>query len=159
MLRRTWLAAALGATLTFSTVAPGAALAAPALQASQDERFTLRGTIIDLLPDDRAEFRTSGLTGEPTIITLDLSTIAEAGLGYADIAPHTAIAALVEPLGDGTYRMIQYQGLAKGSQVNSTDWGVEEEYTTRDGSINARTNNGPDDDEARAQGTDDDEDE
>ena len=42
--------------------------------------------------------------------------------------------------------------MPKGSKVNNTDWGVQEGYTTRNDSINARVDNGPDDDEARNQG-------
>jgi hypothetical protein len=146
------LAAVLGASLSLSTVAPGAALAAPTLQDTENERFTIRGTLLDVYANETADFHTSSITGEPTVVTLDLSWIADQGRGYVDLESQTPIAVLVEPRDDGTYRAILFLGLAHGSQVNQTDWGVEEELTTRDDSINARTDNGPDDDEARAQG-------
>ncbi|MGE3270076.1 MAG: hypothetical protein AB7P40_15095 [Chloroflexota bacterium] len=158
MSRRTWLAAALGASLTLGNVLPGTALAAPALQEVSGDRFTANGTIIALHSDSQAEFRTSDLSGQPETITLDLSWLTDEDRDYAYFGERTPIAALLQPLDDGTYRAVQFEQLSQGSMVNNTDWGVQEEYTTRDDSINARTDNGPDDDEARAQGTDDEDD-
>ena len=131
----------------------------------QRERFQRAGT--DPMGRPYGLFLTSDMNGQPAFIVLDLSWLAEedeAGFvnlavaepgtdqGLGSTGTHESIQVQLQPQPDGTYLARAYWELAKGSKVNNTDWGVREEYTTRDDSINARTDNGPDDDEARAQG-------
>jgi hypothetical protein len=96
-------------------------------------------------------FVTSDINGQPTTVVLDLSWLKQEGMDYVNLDPPVAAEVLLDPQPNDTYLAVQYGALAVGSDVNNTDWGVHEEYTTRDDSINARVNNGPDDDEARAQ--------
>jgi hypothetical protein len=60
---------------------------------------------------------------------------------------------LITPLDDGTYLPREYRNLPAGSMVNNTDWGISEAFTTRNDSIDAHVNNGPDDDEPASRGT------
>ena len=96
---------------------------------------------------------TADITGEPQIIWLDLSWLKDSDFGdYIDLENGEAIQVEVIEQPRGSFLAIQYWELVKGSTVNNTDWGISESYTTRDDSINARVDNGPDDDEARRQG-------
>jgi hypothetical protein len=112
-------------------------------------------------------FLTSHMTSEPAYVVLDLSWLADedsqdfvdletfkypTNLTVESIPSQETTQIQVQPQADGTYLARAYWELAKGSKVNNTDWGVREQYTTRDDSINARVDNGPDDDESRAQG-------
>jgi hypothetical protein len=112
-------------------------------------------------------FLTYSVDGRQAFIVLDLSWLQEEdNLGFVDLmlfdtggAPvrnvpgtHESVQLSLQPLTDGTFRARQYEKLPKGSKVNNTDWGIQEGYTTRNDSINARVDNGPDDDEARNQG-------
>ncbi|MGE3269474.1 MAG: hypothetical protein AB7P40_12055 [Chloroflexota bacterium] len=110
---------------------------------------------------------TSHVTSEPALIVLDLSWISDAEMhNFVDLAvfghpsdltvesipDQETVRMQLQPQQDGTYLARAFWELSAGSMVNNTDWGVREQYTTRDDSINARVDNGPDDDEARAQG-------
>lgn len=112
-------------------------------------------------------FLTEDMNSQMSYVVLDLAWLTdEGGRGYVGLEtfhtptdltvegiPSTETARIqMQPQQDGTYLARAYEELAKGSMVNNTDWGVREQYTTRDDSINARTDNGPDDDESRAQG-------
>lgn len=132
----------------------------------QDERQRFQRAGTDPAGRPYGLFLTSDMTGQPALIVLDLSWLAEEDeQGYVNLhvsesgtggqrrnaGTHASIRIRLQPQADGTYLAREYWELAKGSKVNNTDWGVQEAYTTRDDSINARTDNGPDDDEARAQ--------
>jgi hypothetical protein len=112
-------------------------------------------------------FLTYSVDGREAFIVLDLAWLQEEdNLGFVDLmlfdtggtpvrnvpGTHESVQLSLQPLEDGTYRARQYEKLPKGSKVNNTDWGIQEGYTTRNDSINARVDNGPDDDEARNQG-------
>ncbi len=100
-----------------------------------------------------AAFRTNDITGEHQIIWIDLSWLKDSDFGsFVDLADREAIQIELLEQPEGSFLGIQYWELSKGSQVNNTDWGIEEGYNSRDDSINARVDNGPDDDEARNQG-------
>lgn len=104
-----------------------------------------------------ASFLTSDINGQPTTVVLDLSWLKQEGMDFVDLDPPVAAEVLLDPRPNDTYLAVQYGALATGSDVNNTDWGIQERWTTRDDSINARTDNGPDDDEARAQDHNEDE--
>ncbi len=133
-------------------------------RANQRQRFERAATD----PNGRpfGKFLTNDPTGQPVFIILDLSWLREAeDGGFVDLevsAPnaagqgdqeHESVALDVRQQPNGTFLAIQYGGDAgpKGSMVNNTDFGIQERWTTIDDSIAARTDNGPDDDEARAQ--------
>jgi hypothetical protein len=131
---------------------------AESLQAARDE---IRGRLgpLDEMQVGRpgatqyAAFLTSDITGHPTLIWLDLSWLHDHNLeGYANLEEDEAIQVRLTAQPEGSFLAREYAELAKGSMVNNTDWGVEEAYTTRDDSINARVDNAPDDDEALNQG-------
>jgi hypothetical protein len=112
-------------------------------------------------------FLTADMDGRSSYIVLDLSWLKdEDNQQYVNLlhfepnasavrgirGTHESVQLLLQPLEDGTYRAIEYREIAKGSEVNNTDWGINEAYTTRDDSIDARVDNVPDDDEALNQG-------
>lgn len=100
-----------------------------------------------------AAFRTSAISGESQIIWLDLSWLKGSDRGdVVDLEDGEAIQVELLEQPDGSFLAIRYWALRKGSKLNNTDWGVQEANTTRDDSIEARVDNVPDDDEARAQG-------
>ena len=100
-----------------------------------------------------AALRTNDISGEDQILWVDLSWLKESDFGrFIDLQEPEAVQIELVEQPDGSFLATQYWELVKGSQVNNTDWGVEEGYNSRDDSINARVDNGPDDDEARAQG-------
>lgn len=100
-----------------------------------------------------AAFRTNDISGEYQIIWVDLSWLKDSDFGrFIDLEEPEAVQIELVEQPDGSFLATQYWELVKGSQVNNTDWGVSEGYNSRDDSINARVDNGPDDDEARAQG-------
>ena len=100
-----------------------------------------------------AAFRTNDITGEYQIIWVDLSWLKDSDFGdFIDLANREAVQIELLEQPEGSFLATQYWELVKGSQVNNTDWGVEEGYNSRDDSINARVDNGPDDDEARNRG-------
>jgi hypothetical protein len=112
-------------------------------------------------------FLTADMIGRSSYIVLDLSWLKEEdNQRYVNLmhfepntsavrnvpGTHESVQLLLQPLEDGTYRAREYREIAKGSEVNNTDWGINEAYTTRDDSIDARVDNVPDDDEALNQG-------
>jgi hypothetical protein len=114
---------------------------------------TGKGGAVPATEKQYAAFRTSDITGESQIIWLDLSWLKDSD--YRDVVNFedgeaVQVELLEQP--DGSFLAIQYWELRKGSKLNNTDWGISEGYTTRDDSIEARVDNGPDDDEARRQG-------
>ncbi len=100
-----------------------------------------------------AGFLTGDLHGEPSIIYLDLSQLRDADIDeFVNLRTDESVQILIRAQPEGSFLAIEYRELAKGSKVNNTDWGNLEANTTRDDSIEARVDNVPDDDEARAQG-------
>jgi hypothetical protein len=104
-------------------------------------------------------FLQSGATGEQTYLVVDLSWLArqDASGTVPDlkVSPQLggqteAISVSVRQQSDGTYLAIQYEDLAKGSMVENTNYGIREEWSTRNDSLNARVGNVPEDDEALA---------
>ena len=130
---------------------------AQSLQAARDEIRGQLGPLDEMQPVEPgagqyAAFLTSDITGQPTLVWLDLSWLHDHNIeGYANLEENESVQVRLQTQPGGGFLAREYAELAKGSMVNNTDWGVQEEYTTRDDSINARTKNGPDDDEARAQ--------
>ncbi len=144
-MRRTLLALTLGIAVTAGTVVPAAA--------QQEHRpFTVNGTFLQI-EGTLAELVTADITGQEKIVWVDVSQLRDLDSGrIANLKDFEAVQIMLLEQPDSTFLAIEYRELAKGSMVNNTDWGVSEAYTTRDDSINARVDNGPDDDEARAQG-------
>jgi hypothetical protein len=100
-----------------------------------------------------AAFRTPAITGYDKIIWLDMSWLKDSDKGpLVDLVNGEAIQVELLEQADGSFLAVRYWALVKGSKQNNTDWGVQESNTTRDDSIEARVDNVPDDDEARAQG-------
>lgn len=133
----------------------------------EDERDRYERDANDPMARPYGLFLTSDMTGEPTYIVLDLSWLRdEDNQQFVDLmvfdpdgsaernvpGTHESAQLLLHPQRDGTYLAREYRELAKGSQVNNTDWGIHEPTTTRDDSIDARVHNVPDDDEALNQG-------
>jgi hypothetical protein len=100
-----------------------------------------------------AAFRTNHISGESQIIWLDLSWLKGSDRGdVVDLEDGESIQVELLEQPDGSFLAIRYWALRKGSKLNNTDWGVQEANNTRNDSIEARVDNVPDDDEARAQG-------
>jgi hypothetical protein len=100
-----------------------------------------------------AAFRTSAISGGSQIIWLDLSWLKDSDRGdIVDFEGNEAIQVELLEQPDGSFLAIRYWALRKGSKLNNTDWGVQEANNTRNDSTEARVDNVPDDDEARAQG-------
>lgn len=133
----------------------------------QDEKARYQRDANDPQAKPYGLFLTYAMDGRAALIVLDLAWLQEEdNLGFVDLmlfdtggspvrnvpGTHESVQLSLQPLEDGTYRARQYQKLPKGSKVNNTDWGISEPFTTRNDSINARVDNGPDDDEARRQG-------
>jgi hypothetical protein len=131
----------------------------------EKDRYQRAGTD----PDGRPYglFLTYAMDGRRAFVVLDMSWLREEdNLGFVDLmlfdtgesavrrvpGTHESVQLLLQPQHDGTYLARQYEKLPKGSMVNNTDWGISESFTTRNDSINARVDNGPDDDESRRQG-------
>ena len=144
-MRRTLLALTLGVGLGIGTIGSVAAQQEP-------PAFTVNGTVISL--DSREpNFITSDISGQEQVIRVDFSRLEDLDSGrVANLESPESIQIVLQNNGDGTYLAVQYAELAKGSKVNNQDWGNLEANTTRDDSIEARVDNVPDDDEARAQG-------
>lgn len=178
--RNTLAAVALATGLTFGSLGMAAAQVGMPPRQVAPEIFTVNGTVLRIVdaqnlgaardeirgqlgPLDEmqmgqaganqyAAFLTSDVTGQPTLVWLDLSWLHDHNVeGYANLEENESVQVRLQAQPEGSFLAREYAELAKGSMVNNTDWGVQEEYTTRDDSINARTQNGPDDDEARAQ--------
>ena len=123
-----------------------------AVAQKEHQPFTVNGTLLKI-DGWNAELVTADITGETKIVWVDLSQLRDLdGGGVANLTSFEAVQIVLREQADGAFLAIEYRELAKGSMVNNTDWGVQEAYTTRDDSINARVDNGPDDDEARNQG-------
>ena len=136
------------------TLAIGIAIVTVGATSTEDEHgpFTANGTVL-ATGDRAAAFITADFAGQTQIIQMALSKLRDLSGGRrANLKDDEAVQIMLVEQPDGTFLAIQYEELAKGSMVNNTAWGVQEAYTTRDDSINARVDNGPDDDEARNQG-------
>jgi len=144
-MRRRLLALTLGVAVAAGTVVPAAA--------RQEHRpFTANGTFLQI-EGTLVEFVTADIIGQEKIVWVDVSQLRDLDGGrVTNLEDFEAVQIILLERSDGTFQAIEYRELAKGSMVNNTDWGVSEGYTTRDDSINARVDNGPDDDEVRAQG-------
>lgn len=100
-------------------------------------------------------FLTSDINGQPSIVFVDFNFLrgTEQDIGFfTNIEEQESVQFQMTLQPEGSFLARGYGEMAKGSMVNNTDWGISEGYTTRDGSINARVDNGPDDDEAHRQG-------
>ncbi|MFN0074153.1 MAG: hypothetical protein ACKVVP_21950 [Chloroflexota bacterium] len=100
-------------------------------------------------------FLTSDINGQPSVIFLDFNFLrgSEEDIGcFVNLQEDESTQLVLTLQPEDSFLVRGYAELARGSKVNNTDWGVSESYTTRDDSIEARVDNGPDDDEVRAQG-------
>jgi hypothetical protein len=120
--------------------------------------FSAVGTIVNVFGNQCATFLTSAISGTEEMVVLDLSQLAAAEGGF-EVQEQTAIHVALIPQENGTFLAQRFEGMAQGDMVNNTDFGIQEEWTTRDDSINARVENVPDDDEALAQNDPEDDDE
>jgi hypothetical protein len=129
---RSLAVAGFAATVTLGALT-GSALA-------DDDRFDITGTVLEV-KDDRLIILTSDLIGKPQPITVDVSYLR--GL---QIAPNTPIQLTIVPREHDSYLATAI--VRESPFVNGADFGVREEFTVRQDSIQAGVGNVPSDDEA-----------
>ncbi len=135
-LKRTLLAAGFAATLALTSLA-GGALAA-------DNRFDITGTVNEVRGNNLIVVTTSDVNGRPQPILIDVSRLPD-----LEIRPETPIQLTIVSREDDSYLAL---GIVRESPyVNGADFGVREEFTTRQDSIQAGVGNVPADDEALSQ--------
>jgi hypothetical protein len=138
----------------------GQQMAMPSSQEDSSEmaQFSAVGTVVELFGNHCATFLTSAISGTEEMVVLDLSQLPteDGGVGLQEQTPiHVALI----PQANGSFQVSEFRGLAHGEMVNTANFGIQEEWTTQDDSINARVENVPEDDEALAQNDPDDEEE
>src|SRR3954452_19855270 len=129
---RSLAVAGFAATLTLGALS-GSALA-------DDQRFDITGTMLNV-NGDLLTILTSDVIGEPQPITVDVSQLR--GL---QITPNTPIQLTIEPREYDSYLATAL--VRETPYVNGADFGVREEFTVRQDSIQAGVGNVPEDDEA-----------
>jgi len=131
-LARSLAVAGFAATMTIGALA-GSALA-------DEQRFDITGTVLEV-NGDQLVILTSDVIGKPQPITVDVSQLR--GL---QITADTPIQLTIMPREHDTYLAT---GIVRESPyVNGADFGVSEEFTVRQDSIQAGVGNVPEDDEA-----------
>jgi hypothetical protein len=131
-LARSLAVAGFAATMTIGALA-GSALA-------DEQRFDITGTVLQV-NGDQLVILTSDVIGKPQPITVDVSQLR--GL---QITADTPIQLTITPREFNTYLAT---GIVRESPyVNGADFGVREEFTVRQDSIQAGVGNVPEDDEA-----------
>jgi hypothetical protein len=94
-------------------------------------------------------FLQTDATGSDAYLMVDLSWLEESTgePGFADLqtdralgGQHESVQLQLRQLPDNSFLAIEYSGLAKGSMVNNTDFGVQERMTVYDDAINAAGN-------------------
>ena len=134
-LTRSLLVAGFTAALSAATLVGGASAA--------DDRFDITGTVLSV-DGDKLVILTSDLNGKAQPITVDVSYLS--GL---QITPNTPIQLTIMPREYDSYLATQI--VRESPYVNGADFGVREEFTTRQDSIQAGVGNVPEDDEALSQ--------
>jgi len=129
---RSLAVAGFAATVTLGALT-GSALA-------EDDRFDITGTVLEV-KGDRLIILTSDLIGKPQPITVDVSNLR--GL---QITPHTPIQLTITPREHDSYLATAI--VRESPYVNGAEFGVREEFTVRQDSIQAGVGNVPEDDEA-----------
>jgi hypothetical protein len=132
-LKRSLLVAVFAAGVSLASLVGGAV-------AANDNRFDITGTVLSV-DGDKLVILTSDVIGKPQPITVDVSRLK--GL---QITPNTPIQLTIVARESDTYLAT---GIVRESPyVNGADFGVREEFTTRQDSIQAGVGNVPEDDEA-----------
>ncbi len=111
------------------------------------ERFDITGTIYEVKRNGGttlATIVTSDVIGRPQAITVDVSQIKN-----VDFTTGTSIQLTIYSRENDTF--LAREVVREYPYVNGADFGVREEFTVRQDSIQARVGNVPEDDEALAQ--------
>jgi hypothetical protein len=108
--------------------------------------FTVSGTVVEVRGQE-VILLTTDLTGREQPITVDLSLVSRPDARH-DVRPGDPISLAIVAREFDTYLALGVE--ATSPTVNRLEFGVREEFTTRDDSIRARVGNVPEDDEALA---------
>ena len=120
------------------------ALALGSVASAANDRFDITGTIYDVKYDGGAIIATivtSDVIGKPQPIMVDVSQIKD-----VDFTRGTPIQLSIYSRENDTF--LAREVVAESPYVNGADFGVREEFTTRQSSIQAGVGNVPEDDEA-----------
>ena len=123
------------------------ALTLGGVASASHERFDITGTVYEVQYDGRARLATivtTDVIGKPQAITVDVSQIKN-----VDFTPGTSIQLTIYSRENDTF--LAREVVREYPYVNGAEFGVREEFTTRQDSIQARVGNVPEDDEALAQ--------
>ena len=126
------------AVAAFSAIVTVGALTGSAL--ADEYRFDVTGTVLEVR-GDLLIILTDDLTGRPQPITVDVSQLK--GL---QITPNTPIQLTITPREHDSYLATAI--VRESPYVNRAEFGVREEFTVRQDSIQAGVGNVPEDDEA-----------
>jgi hypothetical protein len=107
---------------------------------ADDDRFDITGTVLEVR-GDQLVILTSDLIGKAQPITVDVSYLR--GL---QITPNTPIQLTIMPREDDSFLATAI--VRESPYVNGADFGVREQFTVRQDSIQAGVGNVPEDDEA-----------
>src|SRR3712207_1538361 len=123
------------------------ALALGSVASAQNERFDITGTIYEVKRNGGttlATIVTSDVIGRPQAITVDVSQVKD-----VDFTSGTAIQLTIFSRENDTF--LAREVVREYPYVNGAHFGVREEFTPRQDSIQARVGNVPEDDEVLAQ--------
>ena len=112
-------------------------------QAAAATQFDVSGTVVSVQPPNIV-LLTSDISGQSMPITVNVSY-----LKNLQVKPGDPISLTIISRPSDTYVALGVQG--EGNFVNGQDFGVQEQFNTIKGSIEARVGNVPEDDEALAQ--------
>jgi hypothetical protein len=122
------------------------AFALGGVASAADDRFDITGTIYEVQRNGGttlATIVTSDVIGKPQAITVDVSQVQD-----VDFTAGTSIQLRIFSRQNDTF--LAREVVREYPYVNGADFGVREEFTTRQDSIQARVGNVPEDDEALA---------
>ena len=112
-------------------------------QAAAATQFDVSGTVVSVQPPNIV-LLTSDISGQSMPITVNVSY-----LKNLQVKPGDPISLTIISRPSDTYVALGVQG--EGNFVNGQDFGVQEQFNTIKGSIEARVGNVPEDDEALSQ--------
>ena len=112
-------------------------------QASAATQFDVSGTVVSVQPPNIV-ILTNDISGQSMPITINVSFLKD-----PQVKPGDPISLTIISRPSDTYLALGVQG--EGNFVNGLDFGVQEQFTTIQGSIEARVGDVPEDDEALAQ--------
>ncbi len=122
------------------------AFALAGVASAADDRFDITGTIYEVKRNGGttlATIVTTDVIGKPQAITVDVSQVKD-----VDFTANTSIQLTIYSRENDTF--LAREVVREYPYVNGADFGVREEFTTRQDSIQARVGNVPEDDEALA---------